>query len=315
MTLTELLANEELRRHEFPVARDKIFLAHAGVCPLPRRVAQAISDCAQCGTTNDQETLVFPRRLNEGRKLAAQLAPLPAGRNRVRRADVAGPEFRGRRAEFSPGRQHSDLPRRLSVERLSVDGACRPRRRSPPAQHAWPRGHPSAGTWWGRWTKTRGSSRSLPVILSAVSALNLKPSENSCASAGFFFASTPFKRSVRFRPGWNTWIFWPPTRISGCSARVAPACFMFDGSSGPAERRRFTAGTTSTTRILLRRKRSFSARRDEVRSRHTQSGGAGRLDCRDGTGFGNRRGKYRRRVVAQTHLARARLAIPAVLRF
>ncbi|MGA9779524.1 MAG: aminotransferase class V-fold PLP-dependent enzyme [Limisphaerales bacterium] len=73
MTLTELLANEELRRHEFPVARDKIFLAHAGVCPLPRRVAQAISDCAQRGTTNDQETLVFPRRLNEGRRLATQL--------------------------------------------------------------------------------------------------------------------------------------------------------------------------------------------------------------------------------------------------
>ncbi len=73
MTLTELLANEELRRREFPVVRDKIFLAHAGVCPLPRRVAQAISDCAQRGTTNDQETLVYPRRLNEGRKLAAQL--------------------------------------------------------------------------------------------------------------------------------------------------------------------------------------------------------------------------------------------------
>ena len=73
MTLTELLANEELRRQEFPVARDKIFLAHAGVCPLPRRVAQAIADCAQRGTTDDQETLVFPGRVNEGRKLAAQL--------------------------------------------------------------------------------------------------------------------------------------------------------------------------------------------------------------------------------------------------
>ena len=46
MTLTEILANEELRRREFPVARDKIFLAHAGVCPLPRRVADAIADCA-----------------------------------------------------------------------------------------------------------------------------------------------------------------------------------------------------------------------------------------------------------------------------
>jgi len=73
MTLTELLTNEELRRREFPVAQDKVFLAHAGVCPLPRRVAQAIADCAQRGTTHDQETMVFPQRLNEGRKLAAQL--------------------------------------------------------------------------------------------------------------------------------------------------------------------------------------------------------------------------------------------------
>ena len=74
MTLTELLANEELRRREFPVARDKIFLAHAGVCPLPRRVAEAISDCAQLGTLDDQETfMTIPRRLDDGRKLAAQL--------------------------------------------------------------------------------------------------------------------------------------------------------------------------------------------------------------------------------------------------
>jgi selenocysteine lyase/cysteine desulfurase len=73
MTLTELLANEELRRQEFPVVRDKIYLAHAGVCPLPRRVAQAIADYAQRSMTDDQETLVFPRQINEGRKLAAQL--------------------------------------------------------------------------------------------------------------------------------------------------------------------------------------------------------------------------------------------------
>ncbi len=73
MTLTQLLADEELRHREFPVSRDKIFLAHAGVCPLPRRVAQAISDCAQRGTADDQETLVFPRRLDEGRRVAAQL--------------------------------------------------------------------------------------------------------------------------------------------------------------------------------------------------------------------------------------------------
>jgi selenocysteine lyase/cysteine desulfurase len=72
MTLTELLANEELRRNEFPVARDKIFLAHAGVCPLPQRVAAAVSECAQRGTLGDQEAFVL-HRLNDARQLGAQL--------------------------------------------------------------------------------------------------------------------------------------------------------------------------------------------------------------------------------------------------
>jgi selenocysteine lyase/cysteine desulfurase len=72
MTLTELLANEELRQREFPVARDKIFLAHAGVCPLPHRVAEAVSECAQRGTLGDQEAFVL-HRLNDARKLGARL--------------------------------------------------------------------------------------------------------------------------------------------------------------------------------------------------------------------------------------------------
>jgi len=45
--LTEILANEELRRNEFPVTRDKIFLAHGGDCPLPRRVSDAVAKYAQ----------------------------------------------------------------------------------------------------------------------------------------------------------------------------------------------------------------------------------------------------------------------------
>ena len=72
MTLSEILANEELRRHEFPVTREKIFLAHGGVCPLPRRVAQAITDCATQGTLGDQEAFVM-HRIDDARKLGAQL--------------------------------------------------------------------------------------------------------------------------------------------------------------------------------------------------------------------------------------------------
>src|SRR5260370_12577005 len=73
MTLTELLANEELRRSEFPVAREQIFLAHAGDCPLPRRVAEAVANYATQCTTGDQERVIYPMVLNNGRRLAAQL--------------------------------------------------------------------------------------------------------------------------------------------------------------------------------------------------------------------------------------------------
>jgi selenocysteine lyase/cysteine desulfurase len=72
MTLKEILSNEELRQREFPVARDKIFLAHAGVCPLPRRVADAIAECARQGTLGDQEAFML-HRLDDARKLASQL--------------------------------------------------------------------------------------------------------------------------------------------------------------------------------------------------------------------------------------------------
>src|SRR5450432_4225873 len=72
MTLTEILANEELRLREFPVARDKIFLAHAGVCPLPHRVAEAIAECARQGTLGDQEAFML-HRLDDARKLGARL--------------------------------------------------------------------------------------------------------------------------------------------------------------------------------------------------------------------------------------------------
>ena len=61
MTLNEILTNEELRRQEFPVVRDKIFLAHAGVCPLPRRVAEAVAECARQGTLGDQEAFMLHR--------------------------------------------------------------------------------------------------------------------------------------------------------------------------------------------------------------------------------------------------------------
>ena len=72
MTLAEILSNEELRHHEFPVTKNKIFLGHAGVCALPRRVAQAISNCANGGTLGDQEEFVM-HRIADARNAGAKL--------------------------------------------------------------------------------------------------------------------------------------------------------------------------------------------------------------------------------------------------
>jgi selenocysteine lyase/cysteine desulfurase len=72
MTLSEILANEELRQHEFPVAKNKIFLGHAGVCALPRRVAQAMNDCTNEATLGDQEEFVM-HRIEDARKAGAKL--------------------------------------------------------------------------------------------------------------------------------------------------------------------------------------------------------------------------------------------------
>jgi cysteine desulfurase/selenocysteine lyase len=73
MTISEILSNEELRRDEFPVVRDKVYLAHAGVCPLPRRVAEAAAHAALNSTHDDQEAAVPPTLLRETRALGAQL--------------------------------------------------------------------------------------------------------------------------------------------------------------------------------------------------------------------------------------------------
>ena len=73
MNLTDLLADEALRQQEFPVTRDKIFLGHAGVCPLPRCVSAAVSDYVREAGTGDQEHFIWPGVIEDGRKLGAQL--------------------------------------------------------------------------------------------------------------------------------------------------------------------------------------------------------------------------------------------------
>jgi selenocysteine lyase/cysteine desulfurase len=73
MTVAEILADEELRLREFPVARNKVFLAHAAVCPLPRRVSEAMRDQCARAALDDQEEAFTAAQLRRTRELAAQL--------------------------------------------------------------------------------------------------------------------------------------------------------------------------------------------------------------------------------------------------
>ena len=72
MTISELKADPSLQQAEFPVCRERIFLAHAAVCALPARVAQAMSHCAEGGTRDDQEFLLG-KLLHDTRQLAATI--------------------------------------------------------------------------------------------------------------------------------------------------------------------------------------------------------------------------------------------------
>lgn len=72
-TLSTLLADEGLRAAEFPVVKHSVFLAHAGVCPLPARVASAIHAYSGACQLGDQEDLLPANLLSETRALAARL--------------------------------------------------------------------------------------------------------------------------------------------------------------------------------------------------------------------------------------------------
>jgi selenocysteine lyase/cysteine desulfurase len=73
MTIDEILTDEALRQREFPIARERAFFAHAGVCPLPRCVADAIKDYTTKASGCDQEKSLAPGLLTNSRRLAAQL--------------------------------------------------------------------------------------------------------------------------------------------------------------------------------------------------------------------------------------------------
>jgi len=73
LTIPELLRDEALRRREFPVCENKVFLAHAGVSPLPRRVAEAMKEYVESASRDNQENVLSDEVISETRALAAGL--------------------------------------------------------------------------------------------------------------------------------------------------------------------------------------------------------------------------------------------------
>ncbi|MDZ4744262.1 MAG: aminotransferase class V-fold PLP-dependent enzyme [Verrucomicrobiota bacterium] len=72
-TITDLLSDESLRRHEFPTVKDSIFMAHAGVTALPRCAVDAIKEMADFGGGGNQEMGRLWHILATARKTAAEL--------------------------------------------------------------------------------------------------------------------------------------------------------------------------------------------------------------------------------------------------
>ena len=73
LDISSLLRDESLRRREFPVCEEKVFLAHAGVSPLPGRVAEAMTQYVAAAARDNQENVVLEEVIGETRALAARL--------------------------------------------------------------------------------------------------------------------------------------------------------------------------------------------------------------------------------------------------
>ncbi len=71
--LESLLSDEALRRQEFPVVEHKVFLGHAGVCPLPACVVRAISSYAEKAARAGQFEYLHRQAERECRELTARM--------------------------------------------------------------------------------------------------------------------------------------------------------------------------------------------------------------------------------------------------
>lgn len=73
MSISALHQDETLRRKEFPVVGESVFLGHGGVCPIPRRAAAAVVQYASDTMKGDQEAVFQHSVMAETRGLASVL--------------------------------------------------------------------------------------------------------------------------------------------------------------------------------------------------------------------------------------------------
>ena len=73
MNLTEILSDEAVRNHEFPVTANQAYFAHAGVSPLCRAAADAITETARRASEGNQENEHSAKTVEDARSAAATL--------------------------------------------------------------------------------------------------------------------------------------------------------------------------------------------------------------------------------------------------
>ncbi len=72
-SLDHLIRDETWRRREFPVTAHRIYMQHAGVCPLPRCASEAMIRYAEQGSIDNQELEWQEDRIHAARASAAAL--------------------------------------------------------------------------------------------------------------------------------------------------------------------------------------------------------------------------------------------------
>jgi cysteine desulfurase / selenocysteine lyase len=78
-SLPPWVSDESLRRQEFPVCQEKVYLAHAAVCPLPARVVGALQRYLEQVIRGGQFEYLHAAAEEGARTLAAQLLGAKAG--------------------------------------------------------------------------------------------------------------------------------------------------------------------------------------------------------------------------------------------